>query len=182
MGQPDRNAEVAVEVKNCFGCIANDDARILILGTLPGEESLSKKEYYARPRNHFWPIIAAAFDEVLPNSYSDRIAMVTRNRIALWDVLKSAERNDSALDSKIENACANDFTEFFKKHPKIRVVAFNGNNAKKFFLRLVGKTQNIRLDQLHMVTLPSTSPAYARPFEEKAAKWRDALAGATGSI
>lgn len=176
MGPLDPNAKAAVAAKNWFDYIADDDARILILGTLPGEESLSKGQYYAHPRNHFWPIIAAAFDEMLPNSYPDRIAMVTPNRIALWDVLKSAERNGSALDSKIENACANDFTEFFKKHPKIRVVAFNGNNAEKFFLRLVGKTQNIELDQLHMVILPSTSPAYARPFEEKAAKWREALA------
>ena len=68
--------DAVVEVKACFGPIVSPDSRLLILGTLPGEESLIRRQYYGHPRNHFWPIIAAAFGEVLPVSYDDRIAML----------------------------------------------------------------------------------------------------------
>jgi hypoxanthine-DNA glycosylase len=172
--------DAVVEVKACFGPIVSPDSRLLILGTLPGEESLIRRQYYGHPRNHFWPIIAAAFGEVLPVSYDDRIAMLGRHRIALWDVLQSAQRVGS-LDSKIENPIANDFGAFFAGHPNIRTLAFNGNNAHKFFRRFVEKKQNFPLNQIRMLFLPATSPAYAGPFEEKAAKWREALAGAIGS-
>ena len=164
-----------VVTKYGFPPIISTDARILILGTLPGEESLKLEQYYGHSRNHFWPIIAAVLNEEAPTLYSERVAMLLRNRIALWDVLKCAERAGSALDSMIENECANDFVEFFRMYPKIRTVAFNGNNAQKFFRRLVEKKQDIQRE-IQMLTLPSTSPAYARPFEEKAAKWREALA------
>jgi double-stranded uracil-DNA glycosylase len=170
-----------VEVKSCFGPIVSSNSRLLILGTLPGEESLIRRQYYGHPRNHFWPIIAATLGDVLPTSYDDRIAMLGRHRVALWDVLQSAQRVGS-LDSKIENPIANDFGAFFASHPHIRTLAFNGNNAHKFFRRFVEKKQDLPLNRIRMLFLPATSPAYARPFEEKAAKWRDALAGATGSI
>lgn len=167
--------DAAAEVKNCFGPIVSSDSRLLILGTLPGEESLIRRQYYGHPRNHFWPIAAAAFGEELPASYDDRIAMLARNRVALWDVLQSAQRVGS-LDSKIENPIANDFSAFLARYPGIRTLAFNGNNAHKFFRRFVEKKQDLPLGQIRVLYLPATSPAYARPFEEKAAKWREALA------
>jgi hypoxanthine-DNA glycosylase len=155
------------------------NARILLLGTLPGEESLRLQQYYGHRRNHFWPIIAAMCGEDLPTEYSERVAMIQRSEIALWDVLKSAMRNGTALDSAIENECANDFAAFFRQYPMIRRVAFNGNNASKFFNRHVRKIQDIPKDLKFFDPLPSTSPAYARPFEFKATRWRDTLMGAS---
>jgi hypoxanthine-DNA glycosylase len=168
-------SDTVEEFKNCFAPIANSNSRILILGTLPGEVSLAKNEYYGHSRNHFWPIIADVLGENLPVPYEERVAMLLRNGVALWDVLHSAQRVASALDSKIENPIANDFAGFFTAHPQIRGLLFNGNNAQKFFRRLVAKTQNVPLSAEQMRTVPSTSPAYARPFEEKVVKWREAL-------
>jgi hypoxanthine-DNA glycosylase len=168
-------SETVEEFKNCFAPIANGNSRILILGTLPGEVSLAKRQYYGHSRNHFWPIIADVFGEELPASYDARVAMLLRNGVALWDVLQSAQRVASALDSKIEKPVANDFAGFFTAHPQIRGLLFNGNSAQKFFRRLVAKTQDVPLSEEQMRTVPSTSPAYALPFEEKVVKWREAL-------
>ncbi|MBA2126537.1 DNA-deoxyinosine glycosylase [Hyphomicrobium methylovorum] len=161
--------------KCCFPPIVGPEARILVLGTLPGEESLRLQQYYGHSRNHFWPIIAEVCGEKLPSEYSDRIAMVMRSRIALWDVLKSAVRDGTALDSAIANECANDFASFFREYPKIRTIAFNGNNALKFFRRHVQKTQDLPADLVFLETLPSTSPAYARQLSEKTARWQNAF-------
>jgi hypoxanthine-DNA glycosylase len=163
--------------KYSFAPIVGPNARILILGTLPGEESLRLQQYYGHRRNHFWPIIAAMCGEDLPAEYPDRIAMVLRSEIALWDVLKSAVRNGTALDSAIENECANDFAAFFRQYPMIRKVVFNGNNARKFFKRHVEKSQDLPAGLDFLAPLPSTSPAYARPLEFKVALWRTGLAG-----
>jgi hypoxanthine-DNA glycosylase len=95
--------------------------------------------------------------------------------------LHSAERNGSALDSAIKNECANDFATFFHQYPLIRTVAFNGNYARKFFKRHVEKKQELPPDLLFLPPLPSTSPAFARPLEAKAVKWRDALMAASSS-
>jgi double-stranded uracil-DNA glycosylase len=174
---PGPKTSIEALTKYSFPPIVASDAKILILGTLPGEESLRLQQYYGHTRNHFWPAIAAVVNEPPPTLYSERVAMLLRNRIALWDVLECAERTGSALDSAIESERANDFAEFFRQHPMIRTVAFNGNNAHKFFKRLVGKIQDLPPELVLLPPLPSTSPAYARPFEEKVAKWRAALAG-----
>jgi hypoxanthine-DNA glycosylase len=115
--------------------------------------------------------------EDLPSKYPERIAMVLRSEIALWDVLKSAVRNGTALDSAIEDECANDFASFFRQYPMIRKIAFNGNNARKFFKRHVERNQDLPAGLVLLAPLPSTSPAYARPFEFKADLWRNSLTG-----
>jgi hypoxanthine-DNA glycosylase len=89
---PDPKIALEVLAKYSFPPIVQSDAKILLLGTLPGEESLRLQQYYGHTRNHFWPIIAAVFNELPPASYSERVAMLLRNRIALWDVLERAER------------------------------------------------------------------------------------------
>lgn len=165
--------------KCSFLPIVGPNARILVLGTLPGEESLRLQQYYGHSRNQFWPIIASICGEELPIGYSDRVAMMLRSKVALWDVLHSAERNGTALDSAIKNECPNDFGSFFRQYPLIRTVAFNGNNARKFFKRHVEKKQDIPADLKFLDPLPSTSPAYARPLEAKASRWRDAFLSAS---
>ncbi len=104
--------ETEVLTKFSFPPIVGANARMLILGTLPGEESLRLQQYYGHPRNHFWPLIAAIFDESLPATYAERDRLLKRNRFALWDVLESAERVGS-LDSAIRNPTANEFAKFF---------------------------------------------------------------------
>jgi hypoxanthine-DNA glycosylase len=165
--------------KYSFLPIVGPKARLLVLGTLPGEVSLELQQYYGHSRNQFWPIIAEICAEDLPPTYSARVEMMLRSRIALWDVLHSAERNGTALDSAIKNECANDFATFFRRHPLIRTVAFNGNNARKFFKRHVEKKQDLPPDLFFLPPLPSTSPAFARPLEAKAVKWREALVAAS---
>ncbi len=164
--------------KYSFLPIVGPNARLLVLGTLPGEVSLELQQYYGHARNQFWPIIAEICGEDLPTAYSGRVDMVLRSKVALWDVLHSAERDGTALDSAIKNECANDFAGFFRQHPMIRTIAFNGNNAKKFFKRHVEKKQDIPSDLKLLDPLPSTSPAFARTLEVKAAQWRQALATA----
>lgn len=164
--------------KYSFLPIVGPNARQLILGTLPGEVSLELQQYYGHARNQFWPIIAEICGENLPSAYPDRVEMVRRSKVALWDVLHSAERNGTALDSGIKNECANDFASFFRQHPMIRTVAFNGNNAHKFFKRHVQKKQDLPSDLHLLPSLPSTSPAFARAPGVKAAKWREILAAA----
>lgn len=158
--------------KHSFPPIVGPNARILVLGTLPGEESLRLQQYYGHRRNHFWPIIATMCGEDLPIDYSARVEMVRRSKVALWDVLKSAIRDKSSLDSAIANECANDFGAFFAQYPRLRTVAFNGNNAFKFFKRHVQKKQDLPSDLLLLKPLLSTSPACARALGVKVAQWK----------
>jgi hypoxanthine-DNA glycosylase len=160
--------------KRSFPPIVAPDARLLILGTLPGEESLRLEQYYGHPRNHFWPIIASVFGGTHEDDYRERCARLTKNKVALWDVLQYAERRDS-LDSNIKNEVPNTFDAFFAQNPGICTIAFNGQKAHAFYRRYVSKMSGIAHDRHRILILPSTSPAYTRSFDEKAAEWRKAL-------
>jgi hypoxanthine-DNA glycosylase len=139
-----------------FPSLSNPNARVLLLGTM----------YYGHPRNHFWKLLAAVFDEPLPTTYSQKKEMLQRNNIAVWDVLQACERQGS-LDSAIMKEVPNDFTAFLKEHPNIKLIAFNGQKAAAFFKKHVRLTQNYTF-----VTLPSTSPANAgKSFEQKLKEW-----------
>ena len=146
---------------------------MLVLGTLPGEESLRRVEYYAHPRNLFWPIIFGVFGENPAPIYGDRLAFVRARRIALWDVCAMAERRAS-LDSEIKREVPNTLHELLDANPSIATVAFNGGTARRLYDRYF--TRRADLVYLH---LPSTSPAHASlGFAEKLARWqalRDAL-------
>src|SRR5262245_54668581 len=99
-------------IKYSFPPIVSNGARLLILGTLPGEESLRLQQYYGHPRNNFWPLIAALSNKPLPERYEERTALLTANQWALWDVLEGAERIGSS-DAAIRNPTANAFAELF---------------------------------------------------------------------
>lgn len=140
---------------------------MLLLGSLPGEESLRRSEYYAHPRNLLWPILAALFDEQLPGAYGDRLALVARHRIALWDVVGIGERHASS-DATIRLHQPNAIDRLLDEHPEICGLAFNGGTALRLFHR-----HFTRRPGLAYLALPSTSPAHARlGFVDKLARWQ----------
>jgi hypoxanthine-DNA glycosylase len=141
-------------------------ARVLVLGTLPGEESLRRVEYYAHPRNLFWPIVFALFGQTPALGYSDRLAFLAAHRIALWDVCEVGEREASA-DSSIRLEQPNAIARLLDDHPSIRAVAFNGSGARRLYDRHFRRRAG-----LTYLALPSTSPAHARiGFAEKLVRW-----------
>lgn len=156
-----------------FPPIARSDARILILGSLPGERSIREQQYYAHPQNAFWKIMEALYG--IEGQYPERTAQLSDQRIALWDVLHSSVRPGSMdADIRAETAKPNDFADFFACHGDVELIAFNGRKAEQLFARLVDPLQVAR--GIRRVGLPSTSPAYAAlPFSGKLAAWRDAL-------
>jgi hypoxanthine-DNA glycosylase len=145
-----------------FGPIASANARVLILGSLPGRVSLEMQQYYALPRNAFWPIMGRLLDFEPGLPYERRVAKLKQCRIALWDVCASAKRTGS-LDSAIVRASVrpNDFVTFLARHRSIRSVYFNGGTARALYTRLVLPRLPPGLDYLNYVSLPSTSPAHA---------------------
>jgi double-stranded uracil-DNA glycosylase len=159
--------------KRSFPPIVDTQARILVLGTLPGEESLRRGEYYAHPRNLFWPIIFALFGEPPALSYTERLAFLTAHRIAAWDVCELGERERSA-DTTIRLERPNGIDRLLDQHPLIRAVAFNGTTARRLYDRHFD-----RRAALTYLALPSTSPAHATiDFPAKLARWtvlRDVL-------
>lgn len=161
----------------CFAPLARGSEQVLILGSFPGRESLEKQQYYAHPRNSFWPIMGRlfGFDPRLP--YRQRIELLSRNRVAVWDVLTSCSRVGS-LDSSIkeDSMVINDFETFIEKHPRIRTVCFNGALADAQFRKKVLIKPKIQTRPLSLLRLPSTSPAMAMlNFEQKLEAWKVVL-------
>jgi double-stranded uracil-DNA glycosylase len=160
--------------------IAAPDARVLVLGSAPSVLSLQKQEYYGNPRNAFWPLMAELLGRPPGEDYAARTRMLLEARIALWDVLASAERPGS-LDASIvaTTAAVNDFEAFFAGHQQVRAVFFNGRTARAFWDRRVMGGQRVP-SGLALTTLPSTSPANAAlTLAEKVAAWRQVtVAGA----
>jgi hypoxanthine-DNA glycosylase len=158
-----------------FAPIAGRGARILILGSMPGAASLAANRYYAHPKNAFWPIMGRllGFDPAAP--YGQRVAALKAAHIALWDVLHSCVREGS-LDAAIEAETANDFAAFFRAHPSIGRVYFNGAKAEASFRRHVLPVLPALPMRLRYARLPSTSPAHASlPYARKRAAWRAIL-------
>jgi len=154
-----------------FPPVAAPDARRLILGSMPGEASLSAGQYYAHPRNAFWRIMGDLLGAGPALPYPARLARLTAAGIAVWDVVADCERRGS-LDAAIvrESVQANNFRHFFAEHPGIEQIFFNGTAAENLFRRHVLP----RLDRVprELRRLPSTSPAHAaRGYAEKLAAW-----------
>jgi TDG/mug DNA glycosylase family protein len=163
-----------------FAPVARRDARVLILGSMPGAASLSAQQYYAHPRNHFWPIMQRlhGIDASLP--YQRRLERLRQNHVALWDVLESCKRHGS-LDAAIEHdsAVPNDLPQLLRTHPGIVRLCCNGGTAYRALQRHFGAQLQQEFPQLECLQLPSTSPAHAgMPFTDKLAAWHAALKGA----
>ena len=157
-------------VLESFPPVAGPASRILILGSMPSEASLKAGQYYAHPRNLFWPIMGALLGAGPSLPYAERLEILQSSGVALWDSLQKCTRVGS-LDSAIQNEVPNDFPAFFKSYPKIARVYFNGAKAEASFRRHVMPA----LDKPPplLMRLPSTSPAHAAmSLADKIAAWR----------
>jgi TDG/mug DNA glycosylase family protein len=156
-----------------FPPIADAHARVLILGSMPGQASLNAQQYYAHPRNLFWPMMAQLlqFDPAL--DYPARAQALKKHGVALWDVLQSCQREGS-LDANIRQETANDFNQFLVEHPQIRTIFFNGDKAAKSFRQWV--MPHLNQTDLAFIRLPSTSPANAsQSLDLKQLAWQQIL-------
>lgn len=156
-----------------FAPVHGERARVLVLGTLPGQLSLAAGEYYAYPRNQFWQIMEHLFQWPANTPYRNRTEHLVSAGVALWDVCEVAHRPGS-LDTSIDSASimANDFRTFFRKHPDLQLICFNGAKAAALYSRKVLPELPEPFKSIRRETLPSTSPANASmPYEEKLLRW-----------
>jgi double-stranded uracil-DNA glycosylase len=151
-----------------FEPLAAPGAKVLVLGTLPGQESLRRGEYYAHPRNSFWRIVEILFGIPAESPYSDRVRRLGDAGVALWDVCAAANRPGS-LDLAIrhDSVVPNDFAAFLQAHPQVKLICFNGAKAAALFRK------HVKLDgEIRCIDLPSTSPAHAAmSLPEKVKRW-----------
>lgn len=149
-----------------FSPIIDHASKILILGSIPGVKSLEKQQYYAHPQNAFWKIIFTLFNENFTEDYSQKLRILKKHHIALWDVIDSCERKGS-LDSEIRNEEANQIAELLEEHPDIKAIFCNGGKSYKNLQEILGK--NFRIP---VYLLPSTSPLHTISLERKLDEWK----------
>jgi hypoxanthine-DNA glycosylase len=146
--------------------IARPDARLFILGSLPGDASLTAQRYYAHPTNQFWRLLGHAIgEELLVLPYDERLQRLAERRIGLWDVIASASRRGS-LDQSIRSAAHNRLEQLRDNFAELRALAFNGKAAAAAGRRLLTAAEGLTL-----IELPSSSAANTRPFAAKAEAW-----------
>jgi hypoxanthine-DNA glycosylase len=156
-----------VSVKAGLPPIARPDARLFVLGSLPGDASLAAQRYYAHPTNQFWRLLGDAIGEDLQAlSYECRLYRLAERQIGLWDVIASASRPGS-LDQAIRSAEHNSIQRLLHDFPDVRAIAFNGATAAGIGRKLIGEPPG----SMTLIDLPSSSAANTRPFAEKAAAW-----------
>ncbi|MCA5005856.1 DNA-deoxyinosine glycosylase [Sphingobacterium bovistauri] len=148
-------------LKQSFEPIIPSQPRILILGSLPGDLSIAKDQYYAHPQNRFWKILFALFEQKFTLEYSERTNLLHQQRIALWDVCASAIRPGS-MDTAITEVIPNPINQLLQKNSTIQTVLFNGQKTQKLFDKYFERQQNLSYH-----TLPSSSPANAQFTLEK---------------
>lgn len=146
--------------------VARRDARLFILGSLPGDASLAARQYYAHPRNQFWRLVGSVVGEDLHSlPYPDRLERLAEHRVGLWDVVGSAVRPGS-LDQAIRIANHNRLDRLVHDFPALEAIAFNGTTSASIGRRLLQDAPRLAL-----LDLPSSSPANTRQFAEKALEW-----------
>ncbi|WP_300975186.1 DNA-deoxyinosine glycosylase [Sphingomonas sp. LHG3406-1] len=149
---------------------ARADARLLVLGSLPGEASLRAERYYAHPQNQFWRLLGEVLGEPLAGlGYEERLERLRARGVALWDVIHAARRTGS-LDQAIRDVEPRDLRAFAEALPALRAIAFNGGTAARIGRRMIGE------GPWTLVDLPSSSPAHTLPFAVKASRWSALLA------
>ncbi|CAA0108004.1 Uncharacterised protein [BD1-7 clade bacterium] len=156
-----------------FDAVVDNNTQVVILGSMPGVKSLEDAQYYAHPRNAFWPITQSLFGIPFSDPYDERLQRLNSGGLGLWDVYSRCYRAGS-LDSNIDRSSAsiNDFAGLFQRFPHIHTVALNGKAAQNAFQKHVVRAGNLP-NSVQCVFLPSTSPAYASmTFEQKLAAWQ----------
>lgn len=147
--------------------IARPDARLFVLGSLPGDASLAARQYYAHPTNQFWRLLGRAIGENLHElGYEQRLERLAERKVGLWDVIGSASRLGS-LDQAIREAEHNEIEHLLRDFRDLRAIAFNGSTASVAGRRLIGRAQ----PHVSLIDLPSSSAANTRRFEQKAQAW-----------
>jgi TDG/mug DNA glycosylase family protein len=154
------------EIKRSFPPVVDDRTRVLVLGSLPGEESLARRQYYGNPRNHFWRLISEVIGaDLAPLAYEDRLAALLEAGVGLWDTVGAATRRGS-LDGNIRGHQPNALPELLARLPALRAVGFNGGKSAALGMKqLAGEPRRARN------ALPTSSPAYTLPFEAKRQAW-----------
>lgn len=146
-------------VTHDFAPVFDERSRVLLLGTMPSPKSREQGFYYGHPRNRFWKVLAEVCEEKVPETIAEKKAFALRNRIAVWDVLKSCEIK-GAEDASIRNPIANDMDEVLKKSD-IRAIFATGQKAAALYQKYCYPKTGIAI-----ITLPSTSPANCRISDE----------------
>ena len=153
--------------KRSFPPVVDEQVRLLILGSLPGNVSLAHSQYYAHPQNRFWKLLAEVAGVDLPAlPYGDRLQALLARHIGLWDVVAEAQR-DGSLDSNIRDHVHNDLPSLAASLPRLAAIAFNGGTAARLGLKALGT----QAAEYRIILLPSSSPAYTRPYAEKLEAW-----------
>lgn len=149
--------------------VARSNARLFILGSLPGDVSIAERRYYAHPSNQFWRLLGTSIGEQLQSlSYEERLGRLTHRGIGLWDVIASASRSGS-LDQAIREAEHNRIEHLLRDFADLRAIAFNGSTAASVGRKLIGKPH----PPLTLVNLPSSSAANTQAFHKKAIAWAE---------
>lgn len=153
--------------KRCFAPVVDADTKLLVLGSLPGEQSLALQQYYGNRQNRFWALMSVVLgSELVPLGYVERLAALQARGVGLWDVVAEARRSGS-LDSQIRAPAGNDLVALVQQLPQLRALAFNGATAA----RLGGKLLGAGAQGFEMLALPSSSPAHTMAFADKLATW-----------
>ncbi len=153
-------------LKASFPPVIDADTRVLVLGSLPGEVSLARQQYYAHPTNQFWRLISGvAGCDLASLDYEARLSALLRARIGLWDVIRTARRHGS-LDGNIRDHSPNALPDLLRGLPALKLIAFNGNTSSAIGRKGLGE-----LTGVEMLSLPSSSAAYTLAFAEKQAQW-----------
>ncbi len=161
-----------MSLKHSFSPIFDSGARILVLGSLPGDRSLAAQRYYAHPQNQFWQLMSPVVGcDLVTLDYEDRLAALRASGVALWDVIGSARRTGSS-DAAILDAEGNDIAALIKRLPKLRAIAFNGGTALKQGLKLLGPN----FAGPTIVALPSSSPLHTIGVAAKQPTWNQLAA------
>ena len=149
---------------------------VLVLGSLPGDESIRRQEYYGNPRNMFWKVLSGVFNDLIPDTYQEKKAFLAKHKVALWDVFASAEREGS-LDSSIRKITCNDIPEFLRQYPSIKGVVLNGGKAAKSFTNMQ-KSLGKSIINVRVYSFTSTSPlsiSAGWPLERIIEQWKQIL-------
>ena len=162
---PAEAGRLAERPKRSFPPVVDARTRLLLLGSLPGEESLAQARYYAHPRNHFWALMGAVIGrDLVALDYQDRLAALLGAGVGLWDVVATATRRGS-LDQAIRDVEANPLAELAATLPELRAAGFNGAKSAEIGRRALAGTG------LELIALPSSSPAYTLAFGRKLEAW-----------
>jgi len=155
------------QLKRSFPPVVDNETRLLVLGSLPGEASLAQARYYAHPRNQFWLLMSDVVDRDLARlDYAERLEALLAAHVGLWDVVESASRRGS-LDAQIRDHRPNRLIELAASLPRLVAVGFNGGIAAR-----IGRKQLAARNDLALIDLPSSSPAFTMSLAEKRLRWR----------